>query len=127
MCFMYSLLSDNRFSLPIQPISCSGPSCSSFFLPGGAAIIRDLNDQNMLFSGSGHEWDSKAAVLVNNAPGYHMEFYPPPGGWNFNRAADCAAYGETEGEGLYICLADDGSNLVAGEWFLYRLARLRHQ
>jgi hypothetical protein len=114
MTFCYSLLSDNRFSLAIQPISCSGPSCSSFFLPGGAAIVRDQNETDFLFNG--HEWTGETAVLIHNAPGYQMEFYPAPQGWRYNSTTDCVAYGQSEGEGLYICLANDGPNLVAGEY-----------
>lgn len=114
LTFCYSLLSDNRFSLKIPPNSCSGPSCSSFFLPGGAAIVKDQNDDNFLFSG--RLWDSQTAALIHNAPGYQMEFYPVAGGWSFDLAADCSAYGQTEGEGLYICLANNGTDLIAGEY-----------
>ncbi|KAH8896346.1 hypothetical protein GQ53DRAFT_838520 [Thozetella sp. PMI_491] len=123
MGLSYSLLSDNRFSVPIQPVSCSGPSCSSFFLPGGAPWIRRQDDGSMLFNSSGQDWDYKEAVLVNNAPGYHLEFYPPPDGWSFDTAADCAAYGQTEKEGLYVCLANHGTDLIAGwsvcPWDIY--------
>ncbi|KAH8590351.1 hypothetical protein B0O99DRAFT_745271 [Bisporella sp. PMI_857] len=117
----YSLLSDNRFSWPVQPILCSGPSCSSFFLPGGAAWIRDQDDGNMLFRSP--KWGNKEAILVQNAPGYHVEFYPPPEGWSFDKASDCGSYGETAEEGLYICLANYGTDLIAGwsvcPWDIY--------
>ncbi|KAH8888077.1 hypothetical protein GQ53DRAFT_826641 [Thozetella sp. PMI_491] len=112
MTFCYSLLSDNRFSLTVPSISCSGQNCSSFFLPGGAAIIKDQDDANFLFGGEG--WDNQVAVLVNNAPGYQLEFYPAPPGWEFDLTADCAAFGQTEREGLYMCVANSGTDLVAG-------------
>ncbi|KAK4163205.1 hypothetical protein QBC43DRAFT_68217 [Cladorrhinum sp. PSN259] len=115
LCFTYGLLSDNRFAIPIQPISCSGPECRSFFLPGGAAYVRDRHTTDQRLIGDTEiPWDSETAIRVQNAPGYHLEFHAPPSGWTFNRESDCVAVGQTEDEGLYICLANHGTDLIAG-------------
>ncbi|KAK0729575.1 hypothetical protein B0H67DRAFT_2521 [Lasiosphaeris hirsuta] len=114
LCFTYGLLSDNRFAIPIQPISCSGPECRSFFLPGGAAYVRDRHADQRLIGDTKLPWDSETAIRVRSAPGYHLEFHAPPSGWTFNRESDCVAVGQTEDEGLYICLANHGTDLIAG-------------
>lgn len=117
LTFLYSLLSDNRFSLAVPSIACGGTGCVSFFLPGGAAIIKDQHDTNFLFGEE--DIDHSAAVLVNRAPGYQMEFYPAPAGWRFDVDADCAAFGQTEREGLYICLANSDTNIVVGKFAFF--------
>ncbi len=122
LTFLYSLLSDNRFSLAVPSISCSGTGCSSFFLPGGAAIIKDQDDDNFLFGEE--DIDNNAAVLVNRAPGVQMEFYPPPADWKFDVDTDCAAFGQTEGEGLYMCLANSDTDIVVGKCALFRVAMM---
>jgi len=108
--FEYSLLSDNRYSLPIQPIKCNGPTCFSYFLPGGAAWIAHQDGSGMLFNGSSYKWDEKQAVITPHVPGYHLEFYPPPDAWKPDPIHDCKAYWE-----MYVCVANYEASLIVGK------------
>ena len=113
MTFAYGLLLDTRFATSISPLACSGSNCTSFFLPGGAELARPIYGNETLFGTQ--VWDDSTALLVNQAPGYQLEFSPIEDSFEFNTSTDCNTYGLTVGDGLHACIASDGNKLVAGE------------
>jgi hypothetical protein len=115
-------LTDPRFVANMEPIKCEGDHCLSIFLPGGLHTVRENNgDRNAtLFKGElgklGGEYES---ILVNQAPGYQVEFYDLPEGYKF-KSEDCKMYLDEIGfpnYGLYVCIAGHGTDMLAGSYF----------
>jgi hypothetical protein len=91
--------------------TCSGPNCTAVFLPGGISAPRErtsiLNES--LFDGGA--LDAFPAILVQNAPGYQLEFSSTD--FKFNEA-DCVTYGRDRGDGVYFCIGSNSSTILAG-------------
>ncbi|KFY56117.1 hypothetical protein V497_06501 [Pseudogymnoascus sp. VKM F-4516 (FW-969)] len=109
-------LTDPRFVANMEPLHCNGDTCLSIFLPGGLHTVREANgDRNStLFKGKlGGQYES---IIVNQAPGYQVEFYDLPSSYRF-KSQDCKIYMNEigfAGYGLYVCIAADGSDLLSG-------------
>jgi hypothetical protein len=103
------ILMDVTLVKSIAPLTCSGSDCTSFFLPGGLDLVRlaDGGSNTTLFSGQPANGSS---FIVKNAPGYHVEFYPVPVGYFFNKTKDCTTYGGSSNEAINICIAAAGAN-----------------
>jgi hypothetical protein len=112
-----AILGSSNFVTGIDPILCSGSNCTSIFLPGGIFNTRRLHpgvQPNLNITLLSDDLLDKApAILITNAPGYQIEFSPISQNFSFLRN-DCTMYGQTQGEGLYLCLASDNSSLAAG-------------
>lgn len=114
-------LTDPRFVANMEPLNCEGDTCLSIFLPGGLHTVREANgDKNStLFKGKlGGEYES---IIVNQAPGYQVEFYDLPDNYRF-KSEDCIVYMDEIGfsdYGLYVCIAAHGSDLLSGSYFKY--------
>lgn len=114
-------LTDPRFVANMEPLNCEGDTCLSIFLPGGLHTVREANgDKNStLFKGKlGGEYES---IIVNQAPGYQVEFYDLPDNYRF-KSEDCTIYMDEIGfsdYGLYVCIATHGSDLLSGSYFTY--------
>jgi hypothetical protein len=106
-----SLLSDGKISHSVAPVSCSGPSCEAFFIPGPTSIIRfDPTSPNITDS----LFPDASAFIQYDAPGYQIDFYPidemsdPTMTLN-----DCHVYG-LDGLAVQLCLKQSNSSLLAG-------------
>lgn len=112
-----TLLSDSKFSQGIGPVSCSGDDCFSYFLPGGIENVRMWNDNLNTTLLSTKLLNNAPVVLINDAPGYQLDFLTVDSGFVFNRTSDCMTfYGQNYGDGLYFCVAQSNSNtVVAGQ------------
>lgn len=55
------------------------------------------------------------SIVVHNAPGYQLEFSPLEGQFSFDQNAECSLYGQASNQGLYICVANSGDAILAGE------------
>jgi len=116
MMYTENILRDTTIVTGIAPLSCSGSDCTSIYLPGGIDLVRlaEGGPNATLF---GAQLPDGPTFLVNNAPGYQLEFFlPTPGGYVFNSTRDCATYGGTNNEALHICVAAEGTKILAGEW-----------
>ncbi|CZR67500.1 uncharacterized protein PAC_17399 [Phialocephala subalpina] len=80
-----SILTDPTLAIPITPFQCTGTDCQSIFLPGGLGITRYLNNGSAL-SDAGVP-PAEGAVIIHDAPGYHMEFTST--NYAFNNSTDC--------------------------------------
>jgi hypothetical protein len=123
MAFTYGFLSDSRFVTSIPAISCDpSANCTSIFLPGGINLIRRLGPDggpnSTLFDKTSHydgnTYANAPALITQNAPGYQIEF-SSIGDYTFDKTSNCTQYGNSTGEGLYLCLASNDSDIVAGK------------
>lgn len=113
-----AMLASSDFVTGIEPISCNSYNCTSVFLSGGILQARrlDVNAERGLANSTfldGTLLDNADAILVNNAPGYHLEFSPPGDDFTFGQD-DCATFGQKRGDGLFLCIGSSNSDLVAG-------------
>jgi hypothetical protein len=95
-------------------VACTN-NCTSIFLPGGVEQARLLGsnlNQTLLEGGI---FDGADAIITHNASGYHLEFSSIDPYYPFNENIDCREYGQSRGQGIYICIASDGQSLIAGE------------
>jgi hypothetical protein len=94
--------------------TCQGPNCTAVFLPGGISGPRErtsiLNES--LFDDDG-ALDGSPAILIENAPGYQLEFSSMSPNFKFNEA-DCETYGTDRGDGVYLCIGSNSSTIQAG-------------
>jgi hypothetical protein len=51
---------------------------------------------------------------VHNAPGYQLDFYPGEEGFVFVKTRDCMSFGQTRGQGLFMCVSSKGSKIITG-------------
>ena len=115
--FGYGLLSDTRFAIGIEPVKCTGSSCTSVFLPGGVQTVR-LGNGSTLFDQQ--RFGDLTAIIVHDAPGYQLEFYPREN-HTFNETTECKTYGEKigdhEGKGIHMCIgsSEDGNKTLVGK------------
>lgn len=124
-----TILGSSNFVTGIDPVLCSGSNCTSIFLPGGIFNTRRVypnvqpNLNVTLLSDS--LLDNVPAIVIKDAPGYQVEFAPINKNFSFLRN-NCSMYGQTQGEGLYVCLASQNSTLMAGvppeRFFLFQSA-----
>lgn len=110
-----SILATSKFVTGIAPVTCDG-TCRSVFLPGGIETARVLGPDLNRTLLEGGLFDNADVFLIHDAPGYHLEFFPIPADYSFNKTNDCLLYGQSRGQGVYICVGSYDSSLVAG-WF----------
>jgi hypothetical protein len=108
-----SILGASKFVTGIAPVTCDG-TCRSVFLPGGIETARVLGSDLNRTLLEGGLFDNADVFLIHEAPGYHLEFFPIPTDYSFDRTNDCLLYGQSRGQGLYICVGSYESSLVAG-------------
>jgi hypothetical protein len=110
-----AILGASNFVTGIDPVSCSGSNCTAVFLPGGIQLTRRLDVLNgTSLNLNATVLDGAPAVLINDAPGYQVEFFPIEADFSFQPSTDCATFGETRGQGLRLCVASNNSTIVAG-------------
>ncbi|KAI9767276.1 MAG: hypothetical protein M1839_004542 [Geoglossum umbratile] len=113
LSFTRSILSDSTFVIGVPPVKCSGSQCKSYFFPGGLEQVRTQEGgrNESLFSVG--DITGATAVVVYNAPGYHLEYSTIRSDYVFGDG-DCYTYGEAIGEGLRLCVASEGPDLYTG-------------
>jgi len=109
------ILMDITLVKSIPPLTCSGPDCTSFFLPGGLDLLRLANGGPNATLFSAPPRNGTSAFITNNAPGYHVEYFPVPKGFGFNKTSDCTTYGGSSNEAINICVSAEGTQIYAGE------------
>lgn len=119
-------LGASNFVIGMSPVSCSGLNCTSVFLPGGLLLARrtDKTLNGTLLNLNASLLNTGQAILINNAPGYQMEFFPIDDDFSFNAATDCATYGQSRGDGLHVCFGSNNSTLVVGKLITFQSADL---
>jgi hypothetical protein len=106
-----SLLVDAQVSQSVQPLSCSGPSCNAFFLPGPlSTVLFDPTLPNITNS----EYSEATSYIQPNAPGYQFDYFPIDK--NVDPAFtldDCHVYGDST-LAVQVCLKKSNASLLAG-------------
>jgi hypothetical protein len=111
-----ALLADNKISRPVVPVSCTGPSCEGFFVPGVPSYIRfDPSTPNI----TGSDFPEATSFIQQNAPGYQIDF----SAIDVNNdplvtLADCRVYGLSF-LALQICLKQANNSMLAGSIPMY--------
>ena len=125
--FVECIDSDSKYVTAANHVGCSGPNCTSVFLPGGLNQVRLLGSD---LNGTLYQADilkDADSVVIYNAPGYQLDFYPPAEGFAFDPVRECSLYGRTRHNGLYLCVgSDEEKNLVAGMYKPDRDVSLKH-
>lgn len=104
----------------IDPIACTGTDCLSVFLPGSLQVARRVDHLNgTLLNLNDTLFINADAVVVYNAPGYQLDFYPGEQGFVFDKTQECMTFGETRGQGLFMCVSSNGSAIIAGTPLAY--------
>lgn len=110
-----ALLADNKVSHSVPPVSCNGPSCQGFFLPGLPSDIRfDPTTPNI----SATDYPEATSFIQQDAPGYQIDFseidiaIDPP-----VTLADCRLYGLSV-LAVQICLKQANNSMLAGSSLL---------
>jgi hypothetical protein len=89
-------------SLPCQRDSVL--NCTSVFLPGGVDVARirqkTLNE-TLLEGGS---LRNVPLIVIENAPGYELDFFPIGDNSLFNTSSDCMLYGQGNQQGVFLCV-----------------------
>jgi len=107
-CIYYStyanaILGASNFVTGIDPVSCSGGNCNTVFLPGSLQLARQLNQLNgTLLNMNATVFNDVSAVLLYNAPGYQLEFFPLEDGFMFEGETHCGIFGKERGHGLFV-------------------------
>lgn len=97
----------------IEPVACKY-NCTSVFLPGGVEQARLLNRNLNKTLLQGEIFDRANTIIIENAPGYHLEFFPKDPKHEFD-VTDCLTFGQSPDQGIFICVAFRESTLIAGE------------
>jgi hypothetical protein len=109
------IIMDTTLVQMISPMTCSGPNCTSFFLPGGLDLVRLAEGGSNATIFQKPATNGRSTFIVNDAPGYHLEFFPIPVGSVFDQAKECVTYGGIDKEAIYICVAARGIQIYAGK------------
>jgi hypothetical protein len=106
-----SLMTDTARVTTIPPLTCSTPPCLSYFLPGSMGLV--ILDPELPPIGKNNFSDA-TAFIVNDAPGYQIEFTPVTTEDLPLEGNDCKIYG-IPGAALQICVKAVGSELIGGK------------
>jgi hypothetical protein len=109
-----SLLWVSKYVTGVPPVACTY-NCTSIFLPGGIEQARLLGGNLNKTLLEGGVFDGADAIIIWEAPGYQLEFFPTSPSDSFNVTTDCLTFGQSRGQGLYICVATKESTLIAGK------------
>jgi len=112
----YVILGVSKYVVGVSPSTCQGygSDCTAVFLPGGieTARLQTGNLNSTLLNGT--ILQDSSAMLINNAPGYQLEFFPV-GYYDFD-PSECVVYGQEQNDSLKICLSSQGSTILAGSY-----------
>lgn len=105
----------SKYVVDVDPWHCRGDNCNSVYLPGGIEQMRKLgSDLNQTIL-QGELFKDADALITHNTSGYHLDFFPPAGGFRFADGNGCQLYGKSRAEAVYMCIGSDADkNLVAG-------------
>jgi hypothetical protein len=104
-----SILTDPTFVINIPPQYCKESNCTSIFLPGGLELVRQIDGSALNFQSEPVEDD---VIIVNNAPGYHLEY--SSSNHSFNLDTDCTMTG-FDVSSFYSCVVFTGENIISGK------------
>jgi hypothetical protein len=106
-----SLMTNTAEIATIPPLTCSGSSCLSYFLPGPITLLLFDEALPMIETSDFQEAD---VLIVNDAPGYQLEFSQPTGNDSkLNLNTDCRPYGISWAM-IIICIKKVGNSLIGG-------------
>jgi hypothetical protein len=105
-----SLLTDQAVVTTILPLTCSGPSCLSYFLPGPMTAV--LFDPNLPTIGK-NNFSEANAYIVKDAPGYQIDYSSITANDPNLDDGDCKIYGMAWAA-LFICVKEVGNGIIGG-------------
>jgi hypothetical protein len=108
-----SILTDPTLAIPIPPVQCTGADCQSIFLPGGLGLVRYNTNGSALTGNAVPSFDD--AIILHDAPGYHMEFSSTNYTFNHSIGGDCTLYGLPVSS-IYSCIKYNDSTIYTGKF-----------
>jgi hypothetical protein len=100
---------DSRTATEIEPWSCAGDYCTSVFLPGGLDLVRLRNGTPYT-----NVYEDTPVTLINDAPGYQLDFSVPQEDLMFDSETDCTIYYDGFYRAISLCISTNGSEIIAG-------------
>ena len=118
LSWSFLVLGYPKFVTNVTPLSCVG--CTSVFIPGTveSARLRDGSGNLNRALLNGTSFSHAPAIVINNAPSYHLEFSQLNQSVVLNMTQHCKTYGIERGEGIHICLMSQNFTLSAGTLLL---------
>jgi hypothetical protein len=104
-----AVMTNSAIVTTIPPFAYFEPDCISYFLPNELDIIEP--DLELLVIGKRNYTDANA-LIVNDAPGYQIEYAVPSHGFVLDEE-DCRVYG-IPGTALQICVKQNENSLLGG-------------
>jgi hypothetical protein len=111
-----NLLEHPKFAIPLPLDQCSG-SCKSVLLPGGLELARQalpwLNSsvfQDGIFNNAD-------AIGIKHSRGIITTFSSPDSGFRSDSADECVYAGQTMGDLIQLCIAQQEYSIIAGTCF----------
>ena len=116
--WVYVILGVSKYVVGVLPSTCNayGSDCTAVFLPRGIenARLQTGNLNTTLLNGT--TFQEESTILINNAPGYQLEFFPL---YHYVfQASECILYGQEQNDGLQICVSSQNSTIVAGFYLI---------
>ena len=108
---------DSRISTEIEPWNCTGDYCTSVFLPGGLDLVRLRNGTPYT-----NVYEDIPVTVINDAPGYQLEFSAPQEDLMFDSESECTIHYEGFNGAISVCISIYGSLIIAGMLVLSSLA-----
>lgn len=103
-------MTDQAVVTMIPPLTCTGSSCLSYFIPGPITVVKF--DSNSPPIGKDNFSDA-TAFIVNDAPGYQIEYSPVTSEDPPLLEIDCQMYGMPFAA-LLICVKQVGNSMIGG-------------
>ena len=100
---------DSRISTEIEPWNCTGDYCTSVFLPGGLDLVRLRNGTPYT-----NVYEDIPVTVINDAPGYQLDFSVPQEDLMSNSETDCTIHYEGFYGAISLCISNIGSEIIAG-------------
>jgi hypothetical protein len=104
-----SLMTNSAELISTAPVTCSGPDCFSYFLPGAMSLV--AFDPALPYIGK-ENYTEAGAFIVHDAPGFQMDFFSVSENVTF-KTDECHQYG-IDAAAIQICIQRNGNNLIGG-------------
>jgi len=105
-----AILADGKVSQSVDPITCSGDLCDSYFFPGPLSIVQ-FNPNTSAIQNS--DYPLATAFIQEDAPGYQIDFSPIESSDPSMTLDDCQVYGLSV-LAFQLCLKSSRDSILAG-------------
>ncbi|KAK3386865.1 hypothetical protein B0H63DRAFT_141637 [Podospora didyma] len=113
--FTATFLENPRYAAPYALGPCDGSgACRAALLPGGLELARQVSPNLNLTVFHGGIFNNVEAIRIERSRGVALTYETPVNGSVFNWAQDCMIAGEQMGDGVQLCVRQEGESVIAG-------------